>query len=251
MKKIAIANQKGGVGKTTTVLNLGVGLARAGKRILLIDADPQANLTTGVVGRDEPAATIYDLLVGDSRAGAVIVRAGALGVDLIASSIDLAGAEVELISTIGGQTRLRTKLAAERLDYDYILIDPPPSLGLLTINVLAASDEVIVPVSASFFSLKGISRLEKTIQDVRLNLDSPELKIGGVLATLTDNTNVSNDVIEAIRERFGDLAFETVIPRNVRIEEAHSRAESVFTHAPDSRGAEAYSNLVQEVIKRG
>ena len=251
MKKFAVVNQKGGVGKTTTALNLGVGLGRAGKKVLLIDTDPQANLTTGLMGPDEQELTIYDLLVGETVANEVIISTDQEGVDLMPSSIDLAGAEVELISTIGGQTRLRTRLTSARLDYDFIIIDPPPSLGLLTINAMAASDEVIIPVSVSFFGLRGIVRLEKTLQDVRLNLDCLDLKIGGVLVTMTDNTNVSADVITSIQQRFGKLAFESTIPRNIRIEEAHSRAMSIFTHAPNSKGAEAYLNLVEEVMKRG
>lgn len=252
MRRLVIANQKGGVGKTTTALNLGAGLALAGQRVLLIDIDPQANLTTGLLGPVEPEQTVYQLLVTDAAQSKDIVRpALAAGVDLLPSSIDLAGAEVELISTIGGQTVLRTKLAAASLNYDFIIIDPPPSLGLLTINALAASTEVLIPVSASYFGLRGIIRLEKTIANVRTRLDTPDLRIAGVLATMTDNTNVSLDVIEAIKGRFGATAFETSIPRNVRVEEAHSVTLPVQAHAPSSKGAQAYQELVKEVLARG
>jgi chromosome partitioning protein len=251
MRYLVIANQKGGVGKTTTALNVGAGLARSGKRVLLIDIDPQANLTTGLLGTVEPELTVYDLLVEEAEPAAVIIPAPSAGVDVIPSSIDLAGAEVELVSTIGGQTVLRTKLSAASLDYDFVIIDPPPSLGLLTINALAASREVIIPVSASFFGLKGIVRLEKTIESVRARLDTPQLHIAGVLATMTDNTRVSSDVEEAIRQRFGGLAFTTTIPRNVRVEEAHSLAVPVLEHAPESKGAQADQDLVKEIIDRG
>ncbi len=252
MRRLIIANQKGGVGKTTTALNVGAGLAGNGKRVLLIDIDPQANLTTGLLGNVEPGQTVYDLLLSEETTpDQVIIPADAAGVDIIPSSIDLAGAEVELISAIGGQAMLRTKLAASRLDYDFLLIDPPPSLGLLTINALAASEEVIIPVSASFFGLRGIVRLEKTIENVHTRLDTPALRITGVLATMTDNTRVSSDVMEAIRSRFGDIAFKTSIPRNVRVEEAHSQTMPIFAHAPESKGAHAYTALVKEILQRG
>lgn len=250
MRRIAIANQKGGVGKTTTAINLAVGLANAGKRTLLIDIDPQANSTFAIIGNREPSATTYDLLINDYTITDVITQADPLALDLIPADINLAGAEVELISAIGGQTRLRTRLA-RLTGYDFVVIDPPPSLGLLTINALAAADEIIIPVSVSVFALKGIVQLENTIAQVRQNLDRDDLRLLGVLCNLYDHTNVAADVEKAIRARFGELTFETVIPKNVKLEEAHSRAESIFSYASSSKGAKAYTQLVREVINRG
>ena len=252
MRRIAIANQKGGVGKTTTAVNLAVGLARAGKRTLLIDMDPQANSTFALMGMREPKATTYDLLINNLSLREVVVPTSEKGLDLLPSDIDLAGAEVELITEIGGQTRLKARLAERSGSaYDFLIIDTPPSLGLLTINSLAAVEEVFVPVSASVFALKGLSQLERTIEKVRVNLQCPNLRITGALVTMFDYTNVAKDVLAAIRRRFGEAMFETVIPKNVKLEEAHSRAQSVFAYAPDSKGAEAYSMLVREVIDRG
>ena len=251
MRRIAIANQKGGVGKTTTAINLAVGLAKVGRKTLLVDMDPQANATFAVVGHEEPPATTYDLLINDYEAGDVIIPTGQMNLDLLPSDINLAGAEVELITAIGGQTRLRTKLLSQSgLNYDFVIVDTPPSLGLLTINSLAATIEVLIPVSASVFALKGIVQLEHTIQQVRTNLNWPELHITGVLCTFVDHTNVAKDVVNALRERFGKMSFDTVIPKNVKIEEAHSRAESILIYAPDSKGATAYTAFVEEVIDR-
>ncbi len=252
MRIIAIANQKGGVGKTTTSLNLGVGLAQVGQRVLLIDGDPQANLTVGLLGPKEPNPTLYEFLGDGQRLqlADVIVSIND-NLDVLPSSIDLAGSEVDLLRATGGQMRLANRLKPNSLDYRYVIIDVPPSLGLLTINALHAADEVIIPVSVSFFGLRGIIRLENTIRDVQENLNRPSLHISGVLATMTNNTNVAADVEQAIRDRFGDKVFKTVIPQNISIEEAHSRAQSVLTHAPKSKGSIAYGQLVQEVLQRG
>lgn len=252
MRVITVANQKGGVGKTTTAVNLATGLARRDLRVLLIDMDPQANTTFSLVGHREIEATVYDLLIRGVTPAQVILREVQPNVDLMPSDIDLAGAEVELLSTIGGQNRLTTRLGERsRLPYDFVIIDAPPSLGLLTINALATADEVLIPVSTSVFALKGIMQLEHTIEQVRVNLNRPSLHVGGVLCTLYDNTNVAGDVLAAVRERFGDTAFETVIPKNVKLEEAHSRGESIYSYAPTASGAQAYERLVEEVISRG
>ena len=251
MRKVIIANQKGGVGKTTASVNLAVGLALAGRKTLLVDMDPQANATFTILGSQEPPASVYDLLINDYAVADVIVSTDHENLDLLPSDIELAGAEVELISAIGGQTRLSTKLEnPPRLIYDYLIIDTPPSLGLLTINSLAAANEVFIPVSTSVFALKGIAQLERTIQQVKTNLARPYLHISGVIFTLFDYTNVAEDVINFIRERFGKIAFDTVIPKNIKLEEAHSRAQSIYTYAPKSAGATAYANLVGEVIAR-
>lgn len=252
MRKIVIANQKGGVGKTTTAVNLAVGLAKAGQRVLLADLDPQANTTFALMGPKEPKATAYDVLINNLALGEVIISTNEERLDLLPSDIDLAGAEVELITEIGGQTRFKTKLVESGdLAYDFLVIDTPPSLGLLTINALAAVEEVFVPVSASVFALKGLTQLEKTIEKVRVNLQCPNLRISGALVCMYDYTNVSRDVLAAIQKRFGEATFKTVIPKNVKLEEAHSRAQSIFTYAPHSKGAEAYALFTEEVIRRG
>jgi chromosome partitioning protein len=252
MRKIVIANQKGGVAKTTTAVNLAWGLAMEGRRTLLIDMDPQANATFAILGAEEPEFSTYNLLIHDRPIAAVIRSTKHPNLDIIPSHIDLAGAEVELISKVGGQTRLRTKLneAASELVYDYCITDAPPSLGFLTINSLAAADEVFIPVSASVFALNGIAMLEDTIKQVRRELNCPGLRVSGVLYTMFDNTNVSKDVLAETQAHFKELVFKTVIPKNIKIEEAHSRAESIFLYAPDSKGAEAYKELVKEVIGR-
>jgi len=251
MRKIVLANQKGGVGKTTTAVNLAVGLSEIHKkRVLLIDLDPQANATFSLLGYQEPDITVQDVLLGDDAPQNAIFRDVAPNLDLIPSDIDLAAAETQLPGAIGGQTRLRNKLA-HISGYDFIIIDAPPSLGLLTINALTAADEVIIPVSVSVFALKGIVQLERTISQVKNNLDRPDLRIGGVLCTLDDHTTAASEVKAAIRARFGDLTFDTIIPKNISIEEAHSKTESLYTYAPASTGAAAYMALVEEVLQRG
>lgn len=250
MKRIVIANQKGGVAKTTTAVNLAWGLAKAGHRTLLIDMDPQANATFAVLGPAEPEASTYDLLIHDQPIESIIQPTKDANLDILPSHIDLAGAEVELISKVGGQTRLRTKLNEAQISYTYIIIDAPPSLGFLTINALAASQSVLIPVSASIFALSGIAKLENTIVQVRRELNSPELRVSGVICTMFDNTNVARDALAELQKYFKELVFETTIPKNIKLEEAHSRAESIFAYAGDSKGAEAYLELVKEVIER-
>ena len=247
---IAIANQKGGVGKSTTAVNLAAGLSDAGKKTLLIDLDPQSNSTIAAIGWDEPDITVYQVLIEEVNPLNSIITTN-LGFDLMPATIDLAGAERELINAMGGQIRLRTMLDESSLDYEFILIDAPPSLGFLTVNALSAASEVLVPITSSFFALRGTQMLIDTINDVRRHLSATELKIMGILVTLTDHTNVSRDVETTLRTQFGDLVFKTTIPKNVRIEEAHSREQSIFQYAPAAAGAQAYKKLVDEVISRG
>lgn len=252
MRIITIANQKGGVGKTTTAVNLAFGLARIGKATLLIDTDPQANATVAVLGRNEPEPTIYDLLIRDREIREIVAPSGETGLDLLPSEIDLAGVEAELVGQVGSQSMLRSRMRGGLgREYDYVIIDTPPSLGLMTLNALAASTEIIIPVSASYFALKGLSQLERTIDLVRERLASPELRITGVLCTFFDYTNVAKDVRNLLQKQYGQQAFETVIPKNVKVEEAHSRSVSVFDYAPDSKGAQAYQQFIGEVISRG
>jgi len=251
MRKIVIANQKGGVGKTTTAVNLAAGLAHKGMRILAIDLDPQANFTFAMLGSTEPGLTSYDLLVNGYSVPEVTLTVKRLGIDLVASNIDLAGAEVDLLTMMDRHTLLATRLGEFQLNYDFIIIDTPPTLGMLTINALAGADEIIIPVSTSVFALRGISRLQTTIDQVIRKLDRPDLHILGILCTMYDHTNVALDVLKMTSDHFGDLVFETIIPKNIKLEEAHSRAESVFTYAPHSKGAGAYSQLVEEVLQRG
>jgi len=252
MRIITIANQKGGVGKTTTAVNLAFGLARAGKTTLLVDTDPQANATMALLGRNEPELSIYDLLARDGSMKEIVTSTGEERLELLPSEIDLAGVEVELIGQVGSQTLLRNKMRSGLPhQYDYVIVDTPPSLGLLTLNALAASTEVIIPVSASYFALNGLSQLERTIELVRERLDRRDLRITGVLCTFYDLTNVARDVHTILQQRYGERAFKTLIPKNVKVEEAHSRSRSVFDYAPRSSGAQAYNRFVEEVMSRG
>jgi chromosome partitioning protein len=252
MRVISVANQKGGVGKTTTAVNLAFGLAKAGKSTLLLDMDPQANTTLAVVGMMESQETIYHVLIHDLPLSQVILNSSQDNLRLVPSDIDLAGAEAELIGQIGGQSLLRNKLRSglDR-EYEYIILDTPPSLGVLTINALAASQEVLIPVSASFFALKGLTQLEMIIAKVRDRLDASDLDISGVLVTLYDYTNVAKDVCAFLKQRYGPKAFNTMIPKNIKVEEAHSRSRNVYDYAPTCKGALAYALFVEEVMKRG
>ncbi len=251
-KVIAIANQKGGVGKTTTSVNLGACLAYIGKKTLIVDIDPQGNATSGVgIEKADVEQCIYDVLVDDVEASKVIMATSVENLYAIPATIQLAGAEIELVPTISREVRLKRALEEIKEDYDYIIIDCPPSLGLLTLNSLTASDAVIIPVQCEYYALEGLSQLLNTVRLVQKHLNH-ELKIEGVLLTMLDaRTNLGLQVIEEVKKYFQDKVYQTIIPRNIRLSEAPSHGEPIITYDPKSRGAEVYIDLAKEVVSNG
>jgi chromosome partitioning protein len=246
---IAIANQKGGVGKTTTAISLGAALAGMGRRVLLIDLDPQGNATAGLGESRERAASVHGVLLREAPVSEAIIRTSVPGLDLLPSSTDMAGAEVELVPALAREHRLRTALGQVQ-GYDVILVDCPPSLGLLTINALTAADEVIVPVQAEYLALEGLAQLLATIEAVRARLNQ-KLAILAVLVTMTDRRNrLSVQVAEEVRRHFPDVMARTQIPRSVRLAEAPSHGKPISTYDPASRATEAYAEFAREIAMR-
>lgn len=250
-KVIAVANQKGGVGKTTTGINLAASLGRSERKVLLIDIDPQGNATVGSgVNKDKDGlATVYDILMGDENAESTVLST-ANQYDLIPATGDLSGAQVELLDELGRELRLKTALATIRHRYDYVLIDCPPSLNLLTVNALAAADTVIIPMQCEYFALEGLTDLINTIKKIREALN-PNLRIEGLLRTMYDGRNsLSMEVSAQLQDYFGDKVYETIIPRNVRIAEAPSHGVAVCSYDLASKGAQAYLALAGELLQK-
>ncbi|MBQ4062271.1 MAG: ParA family protein [Christensenellaceae bacterium] len=251
-KTIVIANQKGGVGKTTTAVNLAACLADEGMRVLLVDEDPQGNATSGLgIDKRQLEGSVYEVIVQELPAKKAIIPTGVENLDLLPSSIDLAGAEIELVSVIGRERRLKDALDAVADEYDYIIIDSPPSLGLITINALAASDEVLVPIQCEFYALEGLSQLVKTITLVKKHIN-PKLRIEGVVLTMFDGrTNLSMQVVEEVMKFFPDKVHKVIIPRNVRLGEAPSHGLPITKYDPKCLGSAAYKELTEEILKLG
>lgn len=248
---IAIASQKGGVGKTTTAINLGACLAQEGRRSLLIDIDPQGNATSGLgVNGNDSHLTIYEALLGQNELRESVVPTALANMDLIAAGQRLSGAEVELVGMMARETRLKNSLAALRDEYDFVLVDGPPSLGLLTVNALTAADSVLIPLQCEYLALEGLTQLIGAIRLVQDHLN-PSLRIEGVLLTMFDaRLNLSQQVADEARKFFAERVYKTVIPRNVRLSEAPSFGKPIVLYDPHSSGADSYRDLAREVIER-
>ncbi len=247
---IAIANQKGGVGKTTTSINLSAALAEKGKKVLVIDADPQGNTTSGFgIEKNELENTIYELLLGECSVGDCIIKDAASGVSVLPSNVNLAAVEVELIDADKREFILKKEIDWIRDDYDFIIIDCPPSLSMLTVNAMTTADSVLVPIQCEYYALEGLSQLIYTVNLVKERLN-PELKIEGVVFTMYDaRTNLSTQVVDNVKSVLNQKIFDTVIPRNVRLAEAPSFGMPINKYDPKSAGAESYLALAEEVIK--
>ena len=248
-KIISVANQKGGVGKTTTTVNLGTILAKRGKKVLLIDADPQGNATSGLGVEKDVEKSVYDILVNDTEIEEVYQDTMIKNLKVCPSNINLAGAEVELVSMMSREQRLKEKLIKVKDEFDFILIDCPPSLGLVTLNAFTASDSVLIPVQCEYFALEGLGQLLNTINLVKKHLNK-SLYIEGALLTMYDiRTNLSNQVVKEVKKYFDNKVYKTVIPRNVKLSEAPSYGMPITLYDPKSKGAKSYDKFTKEFLK--
>ncbi|NPV26812.1 MAG: AAA family ATPase [Firmicutes bacterium] len=249
-KVMAIANQKGGVAKTTTAVNLGACLAANGRKVLLIDIDPQGNASSGLgVDRQDLKACVYDILINGIPVEAVIQGTEIPNLYVVPATIQLAGAEIELVSAISREAKLKKAIERVRDEYDYVIIDCPPSLGLLTLNALTAADRLLIPIQCEYYALEGLGQLIHTFQLVKKHLN-PSLEIEGVVLTMFDaRTNLSIQVVDEVKAYFKNKVFRTIIPRNIRLSEAPSHGKPVITYDPKSRGAEVYHELAKEVME--
>ncbi len=248
-KIVSIANQKGGVGKTTTSINLSTILAKKGKKVLMIDADPQGNASSGVGVDKEVEESVYDILIGDTKINDVVIKTNIKNLYVCPSNINLAGAEVELVSVMSREYRLKEKLDEVKDEYDYIIIDCPPSLGLITLNAFTASDSVLIPVQCEYYALEGLGQLINTINLVKKHLNK-NIDIEGALLTMYDaRTNLSNQVVKEVKKYFNDKVYKNVIPRNVKLSEAPSYGMPISIYDPRSKGAKSYEKFVKEFLK--
>ena len=249
-KIISIVNQKGGVGKTTTSINLSTILAKKGKKVLMIDADPQGNASSGVgIDREDIELSTYDILINENELKDIVKKTNIKNLNICPSNINLAGAEVELVSVMSREHRLKEKLDVVKDDYDFIIIDCPPSLGLITLNAFTASDSVLIPVQCEYYALEGLGQLLNTISLVKKHLNK-DIEIEGALLTMYDiRTNLSNQVVKEVKKYFNDKVYKNVIPRNVKLSEAPSYGMPISVYDPRSKGAKSYEKVVREFLK--